>query len=163
MPRICAPFGPNTAKNRAPGCSYMRVPCSNGSRPMCSPHLGGACCDSEGLVNRRQSPRVGGSIPPLATTNKKFRAVRVGDSAPLVWRPFSVAVIVVMITLGSASAARAAAPAPVEYGIDRSNMGTQWTLSFPQEPNVSPFLSAEYNKPGNFEVRRVTVMDGIAR
>ncbi|HVI04594.1 MAG TPA: hypothetical protein VM711_00680, partial [Sphingomicrobium sp.] len=60
-------------------------------------------------------------------------------------------------------AARAAAPPPVEYGIDRSNMGTQWTLAFPQEPNVSPFLAAEYNKPGDFEARRVAVMDGIAR
>jgi hypothetical protein len=42
-------------------------------------------------------------------------------------------------------------------------MGTQWTLSWPQEPKVSPFLAADYNKPGDFEARRVTVMDGIAR
>jgi hypothetical protein len=54
-------------------------------------------------------------------------------------------------------------PAPVEFGIDRSNMGTQWTLAWPQEPNASPFLAAEYNKPGNFEARRVAVLDGIAR
>jgi hypothetical protein len=51
----------------------------------------------------------------------------------------------------------------LEFGIDRSNMGTQWTLGWPSEPNVSPFLAAEYNKPGNFEARRVTVLDGIAR
>jgi hypothetical protein len=50
-----------------------------------------------------------------------------------------------------------------EFGIDRSNMGTQWTLAWPQEPNVSPLLKAEYNKPGNFEARRVAVLDGIAR
>src|SRR5580692_10632913 len=59
--------------------------------------------------------------------------------------------------------ALAAAPAPVEYGIDRSNMSTQWTLAWPQEPSVSPFLAAEYNEPGNFEARRVAVLDGIAR
>jgi hypothetical protein len=53
--------------------------------------------------------------------------------------------------------------AAIEFGIDRSNMGTQWTLAWPQEPNVSPFLAAEYNKPGNFEARRVAVLDGIAR
>ena len=53
--------------------------------------------------------------------------------------------------------------APLEFGIDRSNMSTQWTLAPPQEPNVSPFLKAEYNKPGNFEARRVAVLDGIAR
>lgn len=53
--------------------------------------------------------------------------------------------------------------AALEFGIDRSNMGTQWTLAWPQEPNVSPFPAAEYNKPGNFEARRVTVIDGIAR
>lgn len=52
---------------------------------------------------------------------------------------------------------------PLEFGIDRSNMGTQWTLGWPSEPNVSPFLKAEYNQPGNFEARRVTVLDGIAR
>jgi hypothetical protein len=50
-----------------------------------------------------------------------------------------------------------------EYGIDRSNMGTQWMLGAPYEPNVSPFLSSEYNQPGNFEARRITVFDGIAR
>ena len=44
-------------------------------------------------------------------------------------------------------------PAPLEYGVDRSNMATQWTLSWPQEPKVAPFLSADYNKPGNFEAR----------
>ncbi len=54
-------------------------------------------------------------------------------------------------------------PALVEYGIDRSNMDTQWTLSWPSEPKMSPFLSAEYNEPGNFEARRIAVFDGLAR
>lgn len=72
-------------------------------------------------------------------------------------------VLVATIAFESLNAAGAATPTPVEYGIDRSNMGTQWTLSFPQEPNLSPFLAAEYNKPGDFEARRVAVMDGIAR
>ena len=53
--------------------------------------------------------------------------------------------------------------AALEFGIDRSNMGTQWTLGWPLEPNVSPFLAAEYNKPGNFEARRLAVFDGIGR
>ena len=53
--------------------------------------------------------------------------------------------------------------APIEFGIDRSNMSTQWTLAPPQEPNVSPFLASDYNKPGNFEARRVAVLDGIAK
>jgi hypothetical protein len=51
----------------------------------------------------------------------------------------------------------------VQFGIDRSNMATEWTLAAPQEPNVSPFLASEYNKPGDFEARRVAVLDGIAR
>lgn len=70
---------------------------------------------------------------------------------------------VMAMTLFNSIPAQAAAPAPVAYGIDRSNMGTEWTLSFPQEPKVSPFLAAEYNRPGDFEARRVAVMDGIAR
>jgi hypothetical protein len=73
------------------------------------------------------------------------------------------ALVVAIVAFWSASTVLAAAPAPVEYGIDRSNMSTQWTLAWPQEPNVSPFLAAEYNKPGNFEARRVAVLDGIAR
>jgi hypothetical protein len=67
---------------------------------------------------------------------------------------------------GGAAAAPDTRPSPatpLEFGIDRSNMATQWTLAWPQEPKVSPFLSADYNKPGNFEARRVAVMDGIAR
>lgn len=73
----------------------------------------------------------------------------------------------VAIGLASASAA-AEAPRqshrpPLQFGIDRSNMGTQWTLAPPQEPNISPFLASEYNRPGNFEARRVAVLDGIAR
>jgi hypothetical protein len=59
--------------------------------------------------------------------------------------------------------AQPASTAPLEFGVDRSNMGTQWTLSWPQEPKASPFLAADYNKPGNFEARRIAVMDGIAR
>jgi hypothetical protein len=59
--------------------------------------------------------------------------------------------------------ANAAATAPLEFGVDRSNMSTQWTLAWPQEPKASPFLAADYNKPGNFEARRIAVMDGIAR
>jgi hypothetical protein len=53
--------------------------------------------------------------------------------------------------------------APLEFGVDRSNMDTQWTLVFPKEPNISPFLAVEYNQPGNFEARRVAMLDGIAR
>ena len=82
---------------------------------------------------------------------------------PLPSRSFPAAVVVALIIFLSPSTTLAAAPAPVEYGIDRSNMGTQWTLGWPQEPNVSPFLKSEYNKPGNFEARRVAVLDGIAR
>jgi hypothetical protein len=63
----------------------------------------------------------------------------------------------------AAEGAQQARLAPLEFGIDRSNMGTQWTLAPPQEPNVSPFLSSEYNKPGDFEARRVAVLDGIAQ
>ena len=63
----------------------------------------------------------------------------------------------------AAPVARLASPAPLEFGVDRSNMATQWTLSWPQEPRIAPFLSADYNKPGNFEARRVAVLDGIAR
>ena len=82
---------------------------------------------------------------------------------PLCSRSFLAALVVALIVFLSSSMAHAAAPVPVEYGIDRSNMGTQWTLGWPQEPNVSPFLKSEYNKPGNFEARRVAVLDGIAR
>jgi hypothetical protein len=82
---------------------------------------------------------------------------------PLSARGFPATLVVALIVFLSPGTALAAALAPVEYGIDRSNMGTQWTLAWPQEPNVSPFLAAEYNKPGNFEARRVAVLDGIAR
>jgi hypothetical protein len=67
------------------------------------------------------------------------------------------------VTAAPPENARPAQRAPLEFGIDRSNMGTQWTLAWPQEPNVSPFLAAQYNKPGNCEARRVAVLDGIAR
>jgi hypothetical protein len=50
----------------------------------------------------------------------------------------------------------------VEIGIDRSNMSTEWSLSPPAEPNISPF-NGPYNGPGVFEARRVAVFDGIAR
>jgi hypothetical protein len=52
---------------------------------------------------------------------------------------------------------------PLEFGVDRSNMATEWTLAPPQEPNISPFLTSEYNKPGDFEARRVAILDGIAK
>ena len=75
--------------------------------------------------------------------------------------------LAVLATSGAVAAAtpdaRPASLAPLEFGVDRSNMGTQWTLAWPQEPKVSPFLAADYNRPGNFEARRVAVMDGIAR
>lgn len=73
----------------------------------------------------------------------------------------------ILATAGAVAATtpntRLASNAPLEFGVDRSNMGTQWTLAWPQEPKASPFLAADYNKPGNFEARRVAVMDGIAR
>jgi hypothetical protein len=68
-----------------------------------------------------------------------------------------------LAALATGGAVAAAAPAPLEFGVDRSNMGTQRTLAWPQEPKASPFLAADYSKPGNFEARRVAVMDGIAR
>jgi hypothetical protein len=72
--------------------------------------------------------------------------------------------VVVCSLLGAAAEAEGQDHrAPVEFGIDRSNMATQWTLAPPHEPNISPFLTSEYNKPGNFEARRVAVLDGIAR
>jgi hypothetical protein len=61
MPCICARFGPNTVKSLVPDSSYMPVRCSNGLRLMSSPHHGGEFC--------AENPRVGGSIPPLATIN----------------------------------------------------------------------------------------------
>jgi hypothetical protein len=66
---------------------------------------------------------------------------------------------------GSAAAevARQDHRAQLEFGIDRSNMATEWTLAPPHEPNIAPFLIADYNKPGDFEARRVAVMDGIAK
>jgi len=50
----------------------------------------------------------------------------------------------------------------VEFGIDRSNMATEWTLSPPAEPNIYPF-NGPYNGAGIFEARRTAVFDGIAR
>src|ERR1700678_2439530 len=55
--------------------------------------------------------------------------------------------VVAILTFGFTRASLGAALAPVEYGIDRSNRSTQWTLAWPQEPNITPFLAAEYNKP----------------
>jgi hypothetical protein len=75
--------------------------------------------------------------------------------------------LAVSATCGAVAAAtpdaRPASLVPLEFGVDRSNMATQWTLGWPQEPKASPFLAADFNKPGNFEARRVAVMDGIAR
>lgn len=51
---------------------------------------------------------------------------------------------------------------PVEMGIDRSNMSTEWTISPPAEPNIYPF-NGPYNGAGVFEARRAAVFDGIAR
>ena len=50
----------------------------------------------------------------------------------------------------------------LEFGIDRSNMGTEWTLSPPGLPNIYPF-NGPYNGPGVFEARRTAVFDGIGR
>lgn len=50
----------------------------------------------------------------------------------------------------------------METGIDRSNMGTEWTLSPPAEPNAYPF-NGPYNGQGVFEARRIAVFDGIAK
>lgn len=72
-------------------------------------------------------------------------------------------VVLAFVGDGAAMAAAATNNAPPEFGIDRSNMATEWTLAPPQEPNVSPFLSSEYNKPGDFEARRIAVFDGVAR
>jgi hypothetical protein len=70
---------------------------------------------------------------------------------------------VAMSCAGANAAAQRNNGGPLEFGIDRSNMGTEWTLASPQEPNITPFLASEYNKPGDFEARRVAVLDGIAR
>ncbi|MDB5400265.1 MAG: hypothetical protein QOD93_4212 [Acetobacteraceae bacterium] len=75
----------------------------------------------------------------------------------------AVYLILTVNTTSATSPPPASGRAPVEYGIDRSNMGTQWTISWPSEPNRSPFLLFEYNKPGNSEARRIAVFDGIAR
>jgi hypothetical protein len=56
----------------------------------------------------------------------------------------------------------AAALPKLEIGIDRSNMGTEWTLSPPSEPNIYPF-NGPYNGPGVFEARRTAIYDGLAR
>lgn len=76
---------------------------------------------------------------------------------------FLTLAIVASAAVGGASETRSSSLAPLEFGVDRSNMATQWTLSWPQEPQVSPFLAADYNKPGNLEARRIAVMDGMAR
>jgi hypothetical protein len=70
---------------------------------------------------------------------------------------------IVAMAITAPTLAQAQSRPPLEFGIDRSNMATQWTLAPPNEPNISPFLSSEYNKPGDFEARRVAVLDGIAR
>ncbi len=50
----------------------------------------------------------------------------------------------------------------LELGMDRSNMGTEWTLGPPGLPNKYPF-NGPYNGPGVFEARRTAVFDGIGR
>lgn len=47
------------------------------------------------------------------------------------------------VATAAAEDARQEHGAAFEFGIARSNIGTQWTLAWPQEPNVSPFLAAE--------------------
>ncbi len=76
--------------------------------------------------------------------------------------------VIFVVTSGAAAMAapgdaQARYRSPLQFGVDRSNMATQWTLAPPQEPNISPFLASEYNKPGDFEARRIAVLDGIAR
>jgi hypothetical protein len=71
--------------------------------------------------------------------------------------------LILALTAIAGATARGQPLPPLEFGIDRSNMGTEWTLAPPQEPDAPPFLTSEYNDPGNFEARRVAVMDGIAR
>jgi hypothetical protein len=79
------------------------------------------------------------------------------------WMAKRVLAIIAFAAGVMATHAQAQGRPPLEFGIDRSNMATQWTLAPPNEPNISPFLSSEYNKPGDFEARRVAVLDGIAR
>jgi O-glycosyl hydrolase len=77
---------------------------------------------------------------------------------------FLVGAIVPSLTTVPARATniRPKSVAKVEFGIDRSNMSTEWTLSPPAEPNIYPF-NGPYNGAGVFEARRVAVFDGIAR
>ena len=74
-----------------------------------------------------------------------------GPTKPRVRRTIAMAALCALAVL--AKGGGVAVAAPVEFGVDRSNMGTQWTLAWPQEPKVSPFLTADYNKPGNFEAK----------
>lgn len=57
---------------------------------------------------------------------------------------------------------RAGSPLPLQIGIDRSNMATEWTLAPPAEPGIYPF-NGPYNGPGVFEARRTAVFTGLAR
>jgi len=70
------------------------------------------------------------------------------------------------VASGTTQLRATANPAPalpkLEIGIDRSNMGTEWTLSPPSEPNIYPF-NGPYNGIGVFEARRTAIYDGIAR
>jgi hypothetical protein len=101
------------------------------------------------------------SVPPQADSEGPVMdQARVGPAEPR--GRLGMAALCALI-LAAAQHARAGSSPPVEFGVDRSNMATQWTLAWPQEPKAPPFLAADYNKPGNFEARRVAVMDGIAR
>lgn len=78
-------------------------------------------------------------------------------------RLFLASTIIALSTANGAQAADAPLKPtpPVEFGIDRSNMATEWTISPPAEPNTYPF-NGPYNGAGVFEARRVAVFDGIA-
>ncbi len=76
---------------------------------------------------------------------------------------YAIAFVLLGISARADSAAdKIPAFPPLERGIDRSNMATEWSLAPPAEPNVYPF-NGPYNGSGVFEARRVAVFDGIAR
>ena len=62
--------------------------------------------------------------------------------SPMISRASWAAAMAGLCALAFAPIGGAASPPPPEFGVDRSNMGTQWTLAPPQEPNVAPFLAA---------------------
>jgi hypothetical protein len=40
-------------------------------------------------------------------------------------------------------------------------MGLQWTPAWPQEPRASPFLGADYNRPGKTKLPPGFCIDGV--